>query len=129
MAKIYYKDLTNKDLYVTTSYSVDVAQGDEVIFMIFGNISIAVVELIFLNAPNGTGTVYTSLDSYSKIRTALLNSNDAGITWTKWAAGDMTAITTDKIASAHAPTAMKFTNSSSGAYTIRYNFRGLYGTK
>jgi len=112
---------------IRTSYSVDLAQGDIEINELYTDLSSIIVECAFPDDPNGSGTVYTSLDSVERVRQAIADEDDSDLTWTEWDLTSVTPASDPKLLVGYAPTAIKFENDSAGAYTVRFNFRGTYG--
>ena len=72
------------NIELKASYSIDLNQADSEVLQLSTDISLIIVELLFPNDPNGSGTVYTSIDSLKKIRDAILDEDDSSIHWTEW---------------------------------------------
>ena len=109
------------------SFSVDLLQNDSSISEISTDISLMVVELLFPDAPDGQGTVFTSIDSLEKVRLAIENEDDSNLKWTEWDLGNVTSASAISLLSGYAPTAIKFSNTSLTASTVTFNFRGIFG--
>jgi hypothetical protein len=120
MAKTFIDD------FVRSTYNPTIAFGDEVIFGVPADISSLVVELNFPST--GTGTVYTSINSYAMIKTAIATHNDTLLTWTPWSLGTITNASGVKRATVEGVNAVRFANSG-GANNIVFNYRGLFGRK